>query len=129
MPKHTDNSLRRATARPVAAMLLAVALAALASVDGAGADVVDGRTVLRDASSSSGTVAAVIAAAVRDLAGRRAASVAGGSAGTAALLVFADVAIGCVTVAPATSRAPIEEAPPGSAHVPARLLALPPPLR
>ena len=120
--------MRRALAG-FACMLLAVALAALASIDGAGADAVDGRTVLRDASSSSGTVAAVIAAAVRDLAGRRAASVAGGAVGAAALFVFTDVVIGDVTVAPATSRAPIDAAPPGSAHLPARLLALPPPLR
>lgn len=125
-----DNPLRRTAGRPVAAMLLAVALAAITSVDGTFGDAGGSRTALRDASSGTATVAAVIAAAVRDLAGRRAANVAGSTAGASTFLALLDVATGRVTGTATIARPPIDEAmAPQPAALPARLLALPPPLR
>ena len=111
-------------------MLPAVALAAITSVEGAFAEGGEGRTALRESSVGTGPMAAVIAAAVRDLAGRRAANVAGNSTGASTCLALMDVAVGRVVSSPTKVRPPLSDAAaPQPVPLPARLLALPPPAR
>lgn len=119
---HLNSPRRGATVRPVAAAILAVALTALASIETPQRDAADCRSALAEGATNTRTVVAAIAAAVREFAGRGAASV-------AASVAWLDTPNG-VAPAPISPRPVTDAWSTASTRRPLaeRLLALPPPV-